>query len=263
MSNLCERETGLAILDFEREVWDKVLGPALGDVPHVLILEGTWWRAQACEKRLARLDNVQELPFPDIFAGSFEGARVAYCCAYGAPRAVEPSQIFAQLGTPLIIQIGTCGVMTPGIPAGAVTVPRSAMARDGVSQYYGAGDSVDFDARWCARADTLLREANCTVLNTHHLTWPSLFAQSETICSGWAQEGLQTVDMEASAVAAVATRYGRASLAMLCTWDLLSDGRTFLDPLPDNSQAKLERANAATFETSLQLALEVARTGSG
>jgi len=251
----------LAILDFDKAMWENALGSALGGVPHVLVLEGTWWRAQACENRLARLSDVRELPFPDIFAGSFGKARVAYCCAYGAPRAVEPSHIFAQLGTPLIIQIGTCGVMTPGIPAGAVTVPRSAAARDGVSQYYGAGEEVNFDANWCARADMLLREANCNVLSTRHVTWPSLFAQSDEICSGWAQEGLQTVDMEASAVAAVAARYGRASLALLCTWDLLSDGRTFLDPLPDHSRAELARANTATFEAALQLALEVAREG--
>lgn len=249
----------MAILDFDGSVWAEALDRSLDDVPHVLILEGTWWRAQACETRLERLRDVKELPFPDIFTGTFGKARVAYCCAYGAPRAVEPSQIFAQLGTPLIIQIGTCGVMAPGIPAGAVTVPRSTAARDGVSQYYGAGNEVNFDANWCSRADALLQEANCKVLNTRHITWPSLFAQSEEICSDWAREGLQTVDMEASAVAAVAARYGRASLALLCTWDLLSDGRTFLDPLPDHSQAELARANTATFEAALQLALEVAR----
>ncbi len=249
----------MAILDFDRSVWENALGLSAGDVPHVLILEGTWWRAQACETRLARLNDVQELPFPDIFTGSFGEARVAYCCAYGAARAVEPSQIFAQLGTALIIQIGTCGVMTPGIPAGAVTVPRSAAARDGVSQYYGAGNEVDFDAKWCARAETLLRSTGCTALNTSHVTWPSLFAQSDEICSAWAKEGLQTVDMEASAVAAVAARYGCASLALLCTWDLLADGRTFLDPLPDHSQTELARANTATFEVALQLALEIAQ----
>ena len=200
----------MAILDFGKSVWEESLGEELGGIPDLLILEGTWWRERACETRLDHLTSVRELPFPDIFVGSYKGARVAYCCAYGAARAVEPSQIFAQLGTPLTIQIGTCGVLTPGIAAGSVTIPRKARALDGVSQFYGSGDVVEFSPEFSQRADQLLRDAGCQTLDTRHITWPSLFAQSEDMCADWAKEGMQTVDMEATAVAAVATKYGSA-----------------------------------------------------
>lgn len=251
----------MAVLDFGRRVWEQALGPALPAVPDVLILEGTWWREGATRSRLARLTSVGELPFPDMFVGRHGDATVAYCCAYGAARAVEPAHVFAQCGTPLVIQIGTCGVLEHRIAPGAVAVPGRAAARDGVSQHYGAGPDVSFDTGWSARARAILVESGIEVHNTRHLTWPSLFAQSDAMCAAWATEGLQTVDMEAAAVAAVTARFGSASIALLATWDQLDEGRTFLDPLSEGAAAALERANAATYETALQLAMEVAARG--
>lgn len=248
----------MAVLDFDRGVWDRALDGALTEIPDVLILEGTWWRDRATRSRLAHLTDVTELPFPDMHVGRYAGAVVAYCCAYGAARAVEPAHVFAQCGTPLVIQIGTCGVLAGGIAPGAVAVPGAAAARDGVSVHYGAGPDVFFDGGWSARARAILGAAGIDARDTRHLTWPSLFAQSDAMCAGWAAEGLQTVDMEAAAVAAVSTRFGAACVSLLATWDQLDEGRTFLDPLPDDAARALERANAATFETALRLATEVA-----
>lgn len=238
-------------------VWASALNDQLGHVPSVLILEGTWWRETATASRLRHLTGIRELSFPDMFVGDHEGTRIAYCCAYGAARAVEPAHVFAQLGTPLVIQIGTCGVVAPGIEVGAVAVPRQAKAADGVSQHYGAGPQVNFDPRWADRAEDALTGLGVATLDTAHLTWPSLFAQSDAMCAKWATQGIQTIDMEASAVGAVAARFGRACIALLTTWDLLDNGKTFLDPLSTDAAAALARANEATFLTALTLAREV------
>lgn len=248
----------MAILDFDKSVWFEALQETLGEVPHALILEGTWWRETACRERLKTLRDVRELSFPDMFVGNFNGARVAYCCAYGAARAVEPAHVFAQLGTPLLIQIGTCGVMAEGISAGTVAVPQAGSARDGVSQHYGASDTVGFSKTWGERAKSLLNEAGVSARATAHLTWPSLFAQSDAMCRGWGDDGLETVDMEATVVAAVAERFGRDCVALLVAWDMLTEGRTFLDPLSDDLQSAFSAANAATFDVALKLAVEIA-----
>lgn len=248
----------MAILDFEPSIWREALGHALGGIPDVLILEGTWWRETACQTRLERLTEVSELPFPDMFVGNFGKARIAYCCAYGAARAVEPTHIFAQLGTRLVIQIGTCGVLTSDIDAGTVVVPRHARARDGVSEHYGAKDIVTFSSGLAARAEEFLEAQGVPSRDSAHLTWPSLFAQSDAMCRDWAAQGVETIDMEASAVAAVAARFGRDSLALLAAWDKLDEGSTFLDPLRSQQRDALEKANAATFETALKIAVEVA-----
>lgn len=64
--------------------------------------------------------------------------------------------------------------------------------------------------------------------------------------------------MEAAAVAAVAARFGASAVALLPTWDILGDGRTFLDPVDADEERALVAANAATWEAALGLASEVA-----
>ncbi len=104
----------MAILDHSDQIWRDALGMPEGQEPVALILEGTWWRETATAARLALLEDVRELEFPDMFVGTWHGLSIAYCCAYGAARAVEPAHIFAQMGTPVLIQIGTCGTFGYG-----------------------------------------------------------------------------------------------------------------------------------------------------
>lgn len=244
----------MAILDLPAETWARALD--LDEVPVALILEGTWWRARAEARRLARLDDVRESAFPDIHLGRHRGRLVAYACAYGAARAVEPAHVFAQMGTPLLIQIGTCGAIDAGLAAGSVAVPDLIVARDGLSALYGAGSEVATSRGWSDRAVAALARRGVLAARTRHLTWPSLFAQSDAMVVDWRAQGLQSVDMEAGAVAAVAARFGGEAVALLAVWDALAEGKTFLDPLGTQAQATLARADEATFEAALDLAAE-------
>jgi purine-nucleoside phosphorylase len=248
----------MAILDFPAERWLQALGWAAADVPDALVLEGTWWHAAASKARLARLEGVRETAFPDIHVGRCGAARVAYACAYGAARAAEVAHVCAQAGVPLLIQIGTCGALQRGAAPGTVAVPRNALAQEGVARSYGGGDTVPLDAAWGDRAALALAQRGIPVTRGPHLSWTTLFAQSDRLCADWAAEGIATVDMETAAVGAVAQRFGAAALALLATWDILGDGRTFLDPVSPDESAALARANAATFEVALALAGQVA-----
>ena len=247
----------MAILDLPPDRWHTALGIPSGMQPAVLILEGTWWRAQATRNRLARLTDVTETAFPDIFTGRWNGIPIAYCCAYGAARAVEPAHVFARMGTPLLIQIGTCGAMDGQLETGTVMVPDTVEGRDGVSQLYCRDHVLALDPTQTARARALLTSRGIPVAGGRHLTWPSLFAQSDADCAGWADEGLRTVDMETAAVAAVAHNFCTKAVALLTVWDCLAAGRTFLDPLTDAQARALARANSVIFDVALDLAAEV------
>jgi len=251
----------MAVLDYTADVWRHALGLGNGQGPRTLILEGTWWRKAAVENRLSQLDDVRELPFPDIFVGTHQGIEVAYCCAYGAPRAAEPAHVFAQIGTPLLVQIGTCGVLVPNIGIGTVLLPDTCRACDGVSEHYGGGLDVALDPYWIARAAAHLADLSITTGRARHITWPSLFAQSDSMCARWAEAGFVSVDMETSVVATIARRYGVAAVSLLSAWDALLSGRTFLDPLDPPEAAALSRANDAVFTVALRLAQEVAQRG--
>jgi nucleoside phosphorylase len=204
------------------------------------------------------LDHVTETAFPDIFTGRHGNARIAYACAYGAARAAEVAHVCAQAGTPLIIQIGTCGALQPGIGTGAVAIPRDALARDGVTPTYGGGDLIALDGAWGDAAADILIARGVSVTRGPHLTWTTLFAQSDALCAGWTAEGIATVDMETAAVAAVGARFGAKTIALLAVWDILGEGRTFLDPVDADEARALALANAATWDTALVLAARVA-----
>lgn len=243
----------MAILDYSGQIWRDALQMPKGQQPDALILEGTWWRSDATKARLAHLDDVRELPFPDMFVGTWHGLSIGYCCAYGAARAVEPAHVFAQMGTPLLIQIGTCGTLDVDVFTGTVVLPECCAARDGVSQFYGAGDTVHTAPGLVDLAETALSAHGVVTARTKHLTWPSLFAQSDEMCTNWTAEGLVSIDMETSAVIAVGNRYGAETLSMLSVWDALPHGRTFMDPLEPVDAARLSRSNQIVFDVALQV----------
>lgn len=248
----------MAILDFRKDRWMAALDWTDGDVPDVLVLEGTWWHVQARKARLSILTDVVETAFPDIYTGRHGLARIGYSCAYGAARAAEVTHVCAQVGTPLIIQIGTCGTLQPGIGTGTVAVPRVALAHDGVTPTYGGDDRVTLSGRWGDLAADILAAKDVSVTRGLHMTWTTLFAQSDELCRVWTAKGIATVDMETSAVAAVAHKFGAEAMALLAAWDILGEGRTFLDPVDPQEARDLARANAATWETALSVATRVA-----
>jgi purine-nucleoside phosphorylase len=245
----------MAILDLAPTVWHDALEIAQGQEPAALILEGTWWRERATKSRLARLTDVRETAFPEMYLGRWNGVSVAYCCAYGAARAVEPAHVFAQMGTPLLIQIGTCGAVDGSLQTGTVMVPDTVCGRDGVSQHYSSNAVLTMDQRASVQARGLLARWGVPTAEGAHLTWSSLFAQSDAYCATWMTEGLRTVDMEAAAVAAVAARFGRQAVALLTVWDALAEGKSFLDPLSDAQAKALARADAMIFDAALDLAM--------
>ncbi len=248
----------MAILDFDADRWMAALGWSEDDIPDVLVLEGTWWRERAVRDRLAALQDVTETAFPDIFTARHGAARIAYACAYCAARAAEVAHVCAQVGTPLVIQIGTCGALQPGIGTGTIAVPQNVIARDGVTPTYGGPARLTLDAGWGATAARLLSDRGFAVTRGPHLTWTTLFAQSDALCRDWSDQGIATVDMETAAVAAVAQRFGAAAIALLAAWDILGEGRTFLDPIDPAETRALDLANAATWQTALDIATRIA-----
>ena len=125
-----------AVMDLGRDEWLKALGMDAADIPKAVIMEGSWRRAQCTAWHLSYLDDVRELPFPDMFYGLWQGSPVVYSCVYGAPRAVELAHLFGVLGTPRMVMIGTCGTLEPSLSTGDVVVPSQAVAREGVAHLY-------------------------------------------------------------------------------------------------------------------------------
>ena len=242
-----------SIMEISAQEWLTALKLAPDQVPVAVIVEGSWWRQQRTDWRLSYLSNVEESHFPDIFLGEWRGKRVVYCCAYGAPRTVEIVHLFALLGAKLVIQIGTCGGLQPRLQPGDISLPKTAIARDGVAHLYGAVEGARCDKSWAEIAQVTLQERGHRVHHGTHLTWSSIFAQNQTLIETWHLAGYLSVDMETATTFAVAEFFGASALSMLVVWDDLMRGKSFLDPLAPEGQKALDRGNRNVYEVALNL----------
>lgn len=243
-----------SIMDIPRDEWLEAMKLDAADIPDVVIVEGSWWREQRTAWRLGYLSDVRELEFPDIFWGRWKDKKVAFCCAYGAPRTVEIIHLFGVLGAKLAVQIGTCGGLQSHLKPGDIILPDVALCREGVAHMYGAPDAVRGSAAWLDRAEGLLKARQHTTYRGAHITWPSLFTETPQMMEAWHYAGILSVEMETATTYAVARHFDMAAVAMVVVWDDLTRGRRFLDPLPPGGREALDRSNQAVYEVALELA---------
>jgi uridine phosphorylase len=140
----------------DRDGWMDLLDLEEDEVPRLLVLEGTWWRQKALDSRLPLLTEVRELGMPDLWHGWYGDIPVAYCPAYGAPRAVEPVHVLGIIGTVNVVQIGSCGSLQPELTTGDIVLPERATIGEGTSQYYGGKGVAEANLGRVARAASLL-----------------------------------------------------------------------------------------------------------
>lgn len=236
--------------------WAAAMGLAPAELPGLVVLEGSWWRRERTAQRLALLEQPRELAFPDLHLGRRRGDRlpVLYGCVYGAPRAVEPVHICGELGTPIAVQIGSCGSLQPGVRTGDIVLPEVAAVGEGASQYYGGSARSRADPGLLQHAAAAFEARGFRVHRGSHVTTSALLAQPPELVGGWHREGHLAVDMETSAVFTVAERFGMAAVSLLFVWDELLAGRSFLHRFGPEEEAAQARANAALMDVALELA---------
>jgi uridine phosphorylase len=231
------------------------LGLTPEEVPVALILEGSWWQKQRNELRLARLEKVRELGFPELHHGYVNDTPIVYSCVYGAPRAVEPIHIFAALGTRRVVLIGSCGALQESIHTGDVVIPSAARVGEGATQYYDPNVEWATPDTECAnRARTAVERVGVRAHFGPLLTTSALFAQGPERIKDWQDKGYLGVDMETSAVFSVAHVFGLEAVSMVFAWDELYRGRSFLDDFSEAEQAAQIRANDLIYDVALTLA---------
>ena len=247
-----------SLLEITRSEWLQAMKLPEADIPHVVIVEGSWWRQQRTDWRLGYLTDVRELAFPDIFWGRYKEKKVAFCMAYGAARAVEIIHLFGILGSKLAVQIGTCGGLQSKLAPGDIVVPDVAIAREGVAHLYGTVEAALGSTLHLDQAADLLAKRGHTIHRGTHLTWSSIFAQNGQMIEEWHRAGYLSVDMETATTYAVARYFNMPAISMLVVWDDLTRGRSFLDPLSEAEMAALNRANESVYEVALEMTAALA-----
>lgn len=239
----------------QRGDWCQALGIDEADIPQVIILEGSWWQRERTAQRLAALIDVRELEFPEYHLGRrpADGMAVLYSCVYGAPRAVEPIHVFGQLGTPTVVQIGSCGSLQPQVRTGDVVLAEYAAIGEGASQYYGGLGTSAATPELVDSAEARFTAQGFRVHRGAHVTTSALFAQPPERVAAWEKAGYLAVDMETSAVFSAASFFGMRAVSLLFVWDELLAGRSFLHPYSAAETEAQARANAALMDVALGL----------
>lgn len=234
----------------DRAAWLSVLGLTEDEVPQLLVLEGTWWRDRAAAARLPYLEGARETGMPDLWVGRVAGVPVAWCPAYGAARAVEPVHVLGLCGTPTVVQIGSCGGLSPRVSTGDVIVSSRATIEEGASSHYG-GSGASYPAPGLVQqAAAAFEDVPVHVGPT--VSTDALLRQPDELVARWKAAGQLGVDMETSAVFSAAKAFGVEAVSLLFVWDELP-GRSWTDSFSPAEQAAQTRANAATFEVALAL----------
>lgn len=237
----------------DRDGWMELLGLGEDEVPRLLVLEGTWWRQEALEKRLPSLADVRPLGAPDLWLGWHGEVAVAYCPAYGSPRAVEPVHMLGTVGTPVVVQIGSCGGLQPTLRAGDIVLPEQATIGEGASQYYGGKGSSAANLGKVTRAASLLAGRGVYAHRGRTVTTDALLAQPSSLVRQWAKAGHLAVDLQTSAVFSAALAFGMRAASLLYVWDQLPR-RSWTEPFTETEEQAHETASAAIWEVALALA---------
>ncbi|MGH9137090.1 MAG: hypothetical protein ACRD0G_08580 [Acidimicrobiales bacterium] len=239
--------------------WWQVTGLTKERVPDVAVLEGTWWRSQRQQERLALLDDIRELDAPDWFWGTYHGHQVVYASMYGAARAVEPVVILGRLGMSRVVQIGSCGGISPDAHTGDLLIPDRVAIEEGVSRWYHQGGVATATPALVERAQQAAESMGIRVLRGTSVTEDTLLGvrPPDDSVERWIAAGYVGVDMETSAVYSAADYVGIERLSLIYIWDEYALQRRWSDPLPADVNQRRRKTELALFEIALRSTLDV------
>jgi purine-nucleoside phosphorylase len=237
----------------DRNGWLDLLGLAEDETPRLLVLESTWWRQDALERRLPALSDVRELDVPDLWHGWHGDVPVVYGVVYGATQAAERVHAFGVCGTPVVAHLASCGALSPSLQVGDIVLPERATIGEGASQYYGQSGSAPANLGKVARAAALLAARGVYAHRGPTVTTSALLAMPGKLLKQWQKAGNLAVDLEASAVFSAGAAFGMRAVSLLYVWDTLPR-RPLSEDFTDAEQEAQEQASAEVWEIALQLA---------
>ena len=237
----------------DRADWMDLLGLSDDEVPHLLVLEPTWWRRRALARRLAGFEAVRELGMPDLWLGWKDGRPIAFSTAYGASRVVEPLHVLGTCGTPVVVAIGPCSALKPAVRRGDVVVPERATIGEGVSQYYGGSEVATANLGRVTRAVSLLAGRG---LHTHRgpvMTTSAMLRQPPHLVQRWATSGHLAVDLTSSAVFSAASAFSMRAASILWCREERTE-RPWSASLREDAPPAQDDVSDVVFDVALSLA---------
>jgi len=184
------------------------------------------------------------------YAFGYQGRTLACCLsAIGAPGTVAMLEKAIAYGVKNFVVFGTCGALVPHIDEGGLIVPSAAYRDEGTSYHY-AFPSDYIPIATASTTDRILTDLGVPHTVAKVWTTDGFFRETRSNMAKRVAEGCVAVDMEASALAALAQFRQVAIHHFLYAADSLSDNGW--DP---RTLAKLPAEPRARY---LRIAMEIA-----
>ena len=197
-------------------------------------------------RSLANLDIV-------VYETVYKNTKVAlYLSPVGAPACALLLEDIYALGVEKVIMFGTCGVLDKEIADCSIIVPNKAVRDEGTSYHYApASDEIDVNSKYLDDFIGLLEELDCNYSRGKVWTTDAFYRETKSKMQKRKEQGCICVDMECSALAAVAQFREKDLFQFFITADCL-EGEEW-DPRSLSADVKFTEKDYCT-----QLALEMA-----
>ena len=158
------------------------------------------------------------------YRACYKGVEIGLIMAEtGAPTCVGMfEEIFAR-GAETLVLYGNCGVLDPAIKDCAIILPTSAVRDEGTSFHYAPPSrEIEVNTKYGALFEDLLKELKIPYHKGKTWTTDAFFRETKETVRRRQEEGCITVEMEVSAMAAMASFRGKNILQFLYAADNLT-----------------------------------------
>ena len=191
------------------EDWIKSEVTVKGEMPKVAV---TCFEGETFE-RLVKILDAEEIAitrnanqkFP-IYKVKYKDKEIAlYMTDMGAAGAGGQLEEIIALGVEKFIIFGSCGVLDKNIEDCSIIIPNSAVRDEGLSYHYvKPSDEIEVNTKYISEFTSLLDEVKCNYRIGKVWTTDAFYRETKTKMERRKEMGCICVDMECSALAAVA-----------------------------------------------------------
>ncbi len=149
--------------------------------------------------------NLANMEIP-IFKAIYSGVEVALFMSYvGAAGCVAVIEEVFAMGADKLILFGTCGVLDASIEDCSIIIPNKAVRDEGTSFHYAKpSDEIEVNKKYIDEFVDILKEFECRYTIGKVWTTDGIYRETRGKVNSRKQAGCLCVDMECSAVAALA-----------------------------------------------------------
>ncbi len=243
-----------------------VISPVL-DMPSVVVscfAKETFERMVDCFGGVKIGETRQANMVIPVYKVCYKGVSVGmFLSPVGAPACVSAGEEIFAMGAETLILFGTCGVLDRSIEDCSVIIPHRAVRDEGTSFHYvPAASEIQVNLRYVETFTGLLEELGCNYTTGKTWTTDGIYRETREKVNRRKQSGCICVDMECSAMTAMAEFRGKELFQFFYAADNL-DGETWDIRSLDN-EANLEgKDRVARLAVELAARVSVLRDKEG